>query len=76
MLRACWLRGYADVQPPPASLMRGVWDSHSRLHVHGVALCDWWYEKTRAEQRAWLRDRGRAVERSSGGLYRYFPGAQ
>ena len=60
--RACWLRGYADVQPPPASLMRGVWDAHGRLHVHGVALCDWWYEKTRAEQRAWLRDRGRAVE--------------
>ena len=64
-----------NVQPPSASLTRGVWDAHGRLHVHGVALCDWWCEKTRSEQRAWLRDRGRAVERSSGGLYRYFPDA-
>ena len=70
-----WLRHMCGLRAPCVSPTRGVWGADGRWHPWGVALCDWWGDKTRREQRDWLRARNRAVERTSTGLYRYFPNA-
>jgi hypothetical protein len=72
---AQWLRRLRAPCPPVESPTRGVWGADGRFHHWGVALCDWWAEKTRRAQRQWLRDRGRAMERTDTGMYRYFPPA-
>ena len=71
-----WVQHVGAASPPQPSPTRGVWGADGWFHPWGVALCDWWAEKTRREQRAWLRDRARPVERTSTGLYRYYATAR
>ena len=69
---AAWLRSLDVRSAPQPSPTRGVWDADGWFRPWGVALCDWWADKSRREQRQWLRDHGRAVVRGPSGLYRYF----
>ena len=70
---AAWIRSLSmpvNVAPLP-SPTRGVWGPDGFFYVEGVALCDWWREKSPREQRAWLLANARPVQRV-GRIFRYF----